>query len=193
MEGKQFIDLRDRVLQPGLSPDAARGAFEHAPFKSFNWARDYFDRIAAGNDRPALRVVDDAGLDLTLSYSEFSRRSHQVANFLAAHGVRPGDRVLIMLGNVVPLWEVMLAAIMLGAVIIPATTLLQRAISTTASRVAGSGRRHRASSTGHFDGLAGAPMRIAVGGAAPGWIDFATATLRRRWHLPVRRRRAPTS
>ena len=32
--------------------------------------------------------------------------------------------MLLMLGNVVPLWEIMLAAMKLGAVVIPATTLL---------------------------------------------------------------------
>ena len=35
-----------------------------------------------------------------------------------------GDHVLLMLGNVPPLWDVMLACMKLGAVIIPATTLL---------------------------------------------------------------------
>ena len=41
-------------------------------------------------------------------------------------GVQRGDRILLMLGNVVPLWECMLAAMKLGAVIVPATTLLTR-------------------------------------------------------------------
>jgi acetyl-CoA synthetase len=45
---------------------------------------------------------------------------------LAALGIGPSDRILLMLGNVVPLWETMLAAIKLGAVVIPTTTLLQR-------------------------------------------------------------------
>ena len=92
--GKAFIDLRDRLLQDGLSPAAAARAFDWPQFPHFNWARDYFDRIAAGNDRPALRVVDDAGLDQTLSFAALARRSDQVANYLAAQGVGPGDRVL---------------------------------------------------------------------------------------------------
>ena len=50
------------------------------------------------------------------------------ARRLAAHlGVDRGDRVLLVLGNQVELWETLLAAIKLGAVIIPATTLLGRA------------------------------------------------------------------
>ena len=71
-------------------------------------------------------MVDDAGLDQTLSFAALARRSDQVANYLAAQGVGPGNGALIMLGNVVPLWETMLATIKLGATMIPATTLLQR-------------------------------------------------------------------
>src|SRR5450631_779536 len=174
VDGKKFIELRDRVLRPGISPVEACAAFESPPVGAFNWAIDYFDRIAVGNDRAALRVVDDAGHDQVLSYADLARRSNQVANFLAAHGVAAGDRVLIMLGNVVALWETMLAAMKLGAVMIPATTLLQRA--DLEDRLARG--RVRAivadrSLTEHFAGLQGAPLRIAVGGSEPGWIDFA--------------------
>jgi len=37
--------------------------------------------------------------------------------------VRRGDHILVMLGNQAPLWEVMLAAMKLGAVVIPAPLL----------------------------------------------------------------------
>ena len=53
-----------------------------------------------------------------------SRRSNRVANFLRARGLKRGDHLLLLLGNVVPLWETMLAAMKLGVVVIPATTLL---------------------------------------------------------------------
>jgi acetyl-CoA synthetase len=171
--GNAFIELRDRLLRGGLSHAQALQCFHWPAVRHFNWAHDYFDRIAAGNDRPALRVVDDAGGDSTLSFATLARRSNQVANFLQRHGVGPGDRVLIMLGNVVPLWEVMLATIKLGAVMIPATTLLKT--TDLEDRIARG--RVRAvvvdrSLARHFEGLPGAPIRIAVGGAAPGFSDF---------------------
>ena len=59
-----------------------------------------------------------------LSFEALSRRSNQVANFLRAQGLKRGDHLLLLLGNVVPLWETMLAAMKLGVVVIPATTLL---------------------------------------------------------------------
>ncbi len=82
-----------------------------------------------------------------------------------------------MLGNVVPLWETMLAAMKLGAVMIPASTLLQR--DELADRL----ERGRVAAvitdrcfTGRFEGLPGAPVRIAVGGAEQGWIAFERST-----------------
>jgi acetyl-CoA synthetase len=171
--GNAFIELRDRFLRGDLSHEQALQCFHWPAIRHFNWAHDYFDRIAADNDRPALRLVDDAGSDLSLSFAALARRSNQVANFLRHHGVGPGDRVLIMLGNVVALWEVMLATIKLGAVMIPATTLLKR--TDLEDRLARG--RVRAvvvdrSLARHFDGLPGAPIGISVGGAAPGFSDF---------------------
>jgi acetyl-CoA synthetase len=94
----------------------------------FNWALDWFDVIAAEHpERLALRVVGDDGSDEAVSYAAMAARSRQVANWLRGLGVRRGDHVLLMLGNIVPLWEVMLAAMKLGAVVIPASTLLQPA------------------------------------------------------------------
>jgi acetyl-CoA synthetase len=171
--GKAFVELRDRLLRDGLSHAQALEALHWPAVPHFNWAADYFDRTAAGNDRPALRLVDDRGRDESLSFAALARRSNQVANFLASQGVGPGDRVLIMLGNVAALWETMLATIKLGAVMIPATTLLQRAdIQDRLER-----GRVRAviadrSSAPLFDGLAGAPIRICVGGASPSWRAF---------------------
>jgi acetyl-CoA synthetase len=76
----------------------------------FNWALDWFDVIAAEHpDRPALRILSDDGSDVSLSYGSLSSRSSQVAAWLQGLGVGRGDRVLLMLGNVAPLWEVILA------------------------------------------------------------------------------------
>jgi len=171
--GTAFIELRDRLLREEISHAQALQTFHWPDIRHFNWANDYFDRIALNNHRPALRVVDDAGRDSGLSYAALARRSSQVANFLAAQGVGPGDRVLIMLGNVVALWEVMLAAIKLGAVVIPATTLLQ-SMDLRDRLARGQVRAIVADRalTGHFDGLPGAPIRISVGGSAPGWTEF---------------------
>ena len=102
--------------------------FRWPQLERFNWALDWFDAIAAGErrDQLALWVVFEDGTETKLTFRELSNRSSQIANYYRELGVRRGDRVLVMLGNVSPLWETVLALIKLGAVILPATTLLSR-------------------------------------------------------------------
>ena len=123
-----FRAPRDLLLRYRDDYDAALGSFEWPSLGEFNWALDWFDVIAAEHpDRPALRILSDDGSDVSMSYGSLSERSSQVAGWLRGLGVARGDRVLLMLGNVAPLWEVILATMKLGAVIIPASTLLQPA------------------------------------------------------------------
>jgi acetyl-CoA synthetase len=139
----------------------------------FNWAVDWFDVIAAGNDAPAL-VIDQDGRETRRSFAEMAARSNQVARWLAGQGVRCGDSVVLMLGNQVELWESMLALMKLGAVIVPTTTALGPADLT--DRISRSEARHvivAAADTGKLGQVPGDYTRIAVGGAVPGWLDYA--------------------
>jgi acetyl-CoA synthetase len=78
-----------------------------------------------------------------------------------------------MLPNCIALWEVMLAAIRLGAVIIPATTLLERDdLRDRLERGRVSAVVTEAALTGRFAGLSGAPVRIATGEPEKGWIPY---------------------
>ena len=119
-----FRQARDLLLDLRTDYEAAYRDFRWPELSAFNWAIDWFDVIAEGNDRPALRVVEEDGREARLSYAEMSARSNQVANWLGDLGVRRSDRLIVMLGNQVELWETLLAAIKLGAVVIPATPLL---------------------------------------------------------------------
>lgn len=172
-----FIQARDTLLTLREDYEAARLAFQWPRFSHFNWALDYFDRIAAGNDAPALHVVQEDGEAEILSYAALSTRSSQVANWLRSQGVRRGDHLLLMLPNIVPLWEVMLAAIKLGAVTIPATTLL--AGEDLSDRIARGGARFiiaAADQCGKFTDMAHL-TRIAVGTAPEGWLSLADAAM----------------
>jgi hypothetical protein len=121
-----FLAARDFLFAHREDYDTAYRDFRWPVLDRFNWALDYFDAMAQGNHHPALWIVNEGGAEIKLSFAEMSARSNHVANYLRALGVQRGDRVLLMLGNVAPLWECMLAAMKLGAVIIPATTLLTR-------------------------------------------------------------------
>jgi acetyl-CoA synthetase len=170
---RRFIALRDELLRCREDCEGARREFRWPVFEQFNWVQDYFEVIAAGNDATALRLVDDAGGDRSLSFAAMAQRAAQVAAFLAACGIGRGDRILVMLPNCVELWEVMLAAIRLGAVIIPATTLLEREdLRDRLERGRVSMVVTETTLTPRFDGLAGAPLRIATGEPVKGWIPF---------------------
>jgi acetyl-CoA synthetase len=143
----------------------------------FNWALDHVDVVAADVERGARRalwIVEDDGSEAYWTFAEMAERSNRVANRLRGWGVRRGDRVVLMLGNQVELWETLLAAMKLGAVVIPATTQLRAA--DLRDRLDRGQARHvvvAASATAAFADVPGDYTRIAVGGAPEGWLDYA--------------------
>jgi acetyl-CoA synthetase len=168
-----FIAARELLFKHREDYARAYQEFQWPKLDRFNWALDYFDVMARDNVHPALWLVDEDAGETKLSFAEISERSNRIANALRGHGVRRGDRILVMLGNVVPLWECMLAAMKLGAVIVPATTLLTR--NDLADRFARGRVRHviaSADAAAKFADLPGDYTRIVVGKGLPGWIPF---------------------
>lgn len=174
---------RDFLLAHRSDHNAAQAGFRWPQLEHFNWALDHFDDLARDNHSPALWIVADDGSEQIVSYAQMSARSARVANWLESLGVARGDRVLLMLGNEVPLWELMLACIKIGAVMIPATQLLSRddlvdRFERGRVRVVVTTAVHAAK----FDGLdAHAPgpvLRIvtdASSSVSPGWTDYRDA------------------
>src|SRR5271165_1242425 len=102
-----FLSARDFLLQHRTDYEFVYQKFRWPQLTQFNWALDYFGGYARDNQKTALWIVDESGLELKLSYDQISRRSNQVANFLRKQGVRRGDRIIVLLPNVVAMWEVM--------------------------------------------------------------------------------------
>jgi acetyl-CoA synthetase len=187
-----FRAARDFLLAHREDYTAAYEGFRWPALTRFNWALDWFDVIASGNDRTALWITDPEGSTGAgigrWSYAELSRRSNQVANWLRGQGVAAGDRLILMLGNRVELWETILAAMKLRAVLIPATTLLGPA--DLADRITRGGARHVvtdsteaekftevarfAEAGGSADRTEGL-TRVAVGAPVDGWLNYAEA------------------
>ncbi|UOZ04559.1 AMP-binding protein [Amycolatopsis sp. WQ 127309] len=174
-----FRVARDYLQQHREDYDTAYRDFAWPEFDHFNWAIDWFDVVAHDPDnaeRLALWIVEEDGTENRWTYPEMSGRSNQVANWLRGLGVRRGDRLILMLGNQGELWETILAAIKLGAVIIPASTLLGPADLT--DRVERGAAKHvviRSADTEKFADVAGDYTRIAVGEPVEGWHSYATA------------------
>jgi acetyl-CoA synthetase len=173
---REFWAARAFLLEHREDYETAYRDFRWPQLDKFNWALHYFDTYARDNDKPALWIVDEDGPEVKLSFAQMSRRSNQVANFLRERGVRRGDRVLVQLSNHVAMWEIMLAAIKLGAVVIPAATLLT--VDDLRDRLERGKARHVVSQAGlvdRFSSLGGDYVRIVVGGERKGWIPYAQA------------------
>jgi len=176
----QFRSARDLLLSTRTDYDRAMSDYIPPRPPDFNWALDWFDRVAADattGSRAALRLVEADGTSQSVTYAEMSARSSQVASWLSSLGAVKGDRLLLMLGNQVELWETLLGAIKLGVVVIPATTLL------TAEDLDDRIRRGlvslvvtASSDAAKFDDVPGDYTRIAVGGSVPGWTAYSEST-----------------
>src|ERR1700684_2412676 len=61
----------------------------------------------------------------SLTFAEFHEHSSKLAHVLLAHGVRPGDRVAIMMGNVADWPLSWLAVLKAGAIAVPVNAAYQ--------------------------------------------------------------------
>lgn len=181
-----FQEARAFLLHNRTDYETAVRDFRWPDPVPFNWALDWFDELAKDaetKDRPALWILDAAQDKQTkLTFAALSKRSNQVANFLRAQGLKRGDHLLLLLGNVVPLWETMLAAIKLGVVVIPATTLLtaeelrDRLDRGKAKAVVAAEDQVAKFASLKFASLgAENVVRIVVGAASDGWLSYDEA------------------
>jgi acetyl-CoA synthetase len=168
-----FLQARDFVLRHRADYQTAVRDFRWPALTHFNWALDFFDPFASGNAQPALHILEEDGSEHTRSFSELSVSSNRVANFLRAAGLQRGDRLLLLLGNEVALWETLLAAMKLGVVVIPASTLLTRDdLQDRIDRGRVSCVVASAAQVEKFKGLHGRFKRVIVGGDETGWLNF---------------------
>ncbi|HEX6360356.1 AMP-binding protein [Actinophytocola sp.] len=176
---EKFRAARDFLLEHRTDYHRASAEFEWPVLSEFNWALDWFDVVAATEptaSRLALWIVEEDGSELKWTFADVSRRSNQVANWLRAAGVQRGDRLILMLGNQGELWLTILAAMKLGVVLIPASTLL--GTTDLRDRVDRGRAAHvvvRSADTAKFADVPGSYSRIAVGEPVDGWLDFADA------------------
>ncbi|MGA8127873.1 MAG: AMP-binding protein, partial [Mycobacterium sp.] len=172
-----YLACRDVLVRHRDDYDAAVAAFRWPEIGDrFNWALDFFDPVARGNSRTALRIIGADGTDRSYSFAELAARSDRLAASLAGGGVARGDRIMVMLENQVELWESMLAVMKLGGVIMPATTALGP--HDLADRIGRGGVRHvitNADQITKFAGIPGDFGRIAIGDAPLPWRPYRLA------------------
>ncbi|MDQ1128098.1 AMP-binding protein [Microbacterium sp. SORGH_AS_0888] len=173
---RAYRAARDRLSSFAGDPRSAAAEFRWPDVgPRFNWAVDWFDAIARGNDREALVVLELDGSVTRRTFDQLSRESDRLAAWLAQRGVGRGDVVVLMLGNQVELWQSMLAIMKLGGVVLPTAPTVRGA--DLRDRVARSGARHVICDAGDVEAFADvdpAVVRVSVG-AADGWRDLRDA------------------
>ena len=139
----------------------------------FNFTRDVFEHWANQTpDAPALWWVGEAGRgEVRLTFSQLADQGRRAAGLIASLGVRPGDRVLVVLPRVPQWWAAMLGLTRLGAVPIPGTPLLTpRDVAYRIDAAGVCAVVTDAAAAPKFDGYDG--VRVCVGAGGAGWVDF---------------------
>ncbi|MFF3608678.1 acyl-CoA synthetase [Streptomyces sp. NPDC002463] len=176
---EEYRAARDLLLRLRGDRKAARAAFRWPRAEHFNWALDWFDVIAEGNDRPALELLGHPDPDGAVpvvdrvSFAELSARSSALATALRERGVARGDRVLVLLGTRTELWETLLGCVKLGAVVVPAYQDLTR--DEAADRITRGRIRHVVCApelVPMLDELPVPGLRTAPGADRPGWSPY---------------------
>jgi acyl-coenzyme A synthetase/AMP-(fatty) acid ligase len=114
-----------RQVAPNMTDyDETRRAFRWRVSEEYNFAIDAVGRWAEEPDKLAMLWVGADGREQRYTFTQFDEESSRVAHALEQHGVKKGDRVLVMLPRIPEWWATMLGLMKLGAVAIPCTTLL---------------------------------------------------------------------
>ncbi|MBO9666751.1 MAG: AMP-binding protein, partial [Bdellovibrio sp.] len=172
-----FVKARDFLILHRADYDYAYSNFKWPEMANFNWALDYFDPMAQGNNNLALWIKSENGSEEKYSFADISARSSQVANYLQRLGLKRGDHVMIMMGNETALWELTLACIKLGAIIVPTSTML--AMDELQDRLVRGEVRMIATTQAEakrFDVQSAEAIKLVVDGNMEGWHDYSEAT-----------------
>lgn len=92
---------------------------------NFNFAYDIVDRYAnLVPSKLALVWCDDFEEEHFFTFKQLSVKSQQTAHFLVKHGIKKGDRVMLILRRRYEFWFFLLALHRIGAIAVPATNQL---------------------------------------------------------------------
>ncbi len=177
---ESYRAARDFLLEHRDDYDTAVRDFRWPRIEgAWNWATDWFDVIARGNDAPALWIVEEDGSEQRFTFDEMATRSDKLAAWYVEAGIGKGDPVVVMLGNQVELWDSMLALMKIGAVIMPTTTALGAAdLEDRVSRAGAKGVLANPADAGKFYRIAERHPEVTlfgVGDCGQGWADVRAA------------------
>jgi len=131
-------ELPSSPLELALYPAIADGRWQ-VPDR-FNFTRDVVEALAHDPKRQAVMVLGSDGVIEPRTFLQLAERSARWSSLLRERGVRPGDRVLVLVGSSIDWLEVVLACLKVGAVVVPASVSMSAAtledrLTTTDARL----------------------------------------------------------
>ncbi len=131
-------ELPSSPLELALYPALAEDRWQ-VPDR-FNFTRDVVEALAHDPKRQAVTVLGKDGVIEPRTFLQLAERSARWSSLLRERGVRPGDRVLVLVGTNVDWLEIVLACLKVGAVVVPAPVTMSAAtledrLTTTAARL----------------------------------------------------------
>lgn len=169
----------NRFIQETFSPEGTIRACSYVYDDNFNYGYDVIDAIAQlSPDKIAMLWRNDKGERRDLTFGELRDLSNQVANLLAARGLKKGDTLMAVLRTHWEYWVAAIAAHKLGLLLSPvyyrltAEDIRYRMEKAGAKGVItcrdGDADRHVLEAAQQT----GVDLRFSIGGAAPGFEDF---------------------
>ncbi|WP_164670024.1 acyl-CoA synthetase MbcS [Virgibacillus doumboii] len=83
------------------------------------------ERFAADPTRKALIWQDDSGQSKEITYEQLMKNVNKIGNVFLGHGLKKGDKILIMIPRLIEAYETYLAALKTGIIIIPSSEMLK--------------------------------------------------------------------
>lgn len=150
--------------------------------ENFNFGYDVVDVYAQEDPQKKALVWCNDETERTFTFAEMSELSNRAANFFRNHGIRKGDKVMLILKRRYQYWYALVGLHKLGAVAIPATHLLTKKDLVYRNRAASVKmivtvnedeiRSHVEASLPESPTV---ETLASVGGAVGNWIDFDAA------------------
>src|SRR5690625_3111807 len=82
------------------------------------------EKYAADPKKKALIWQDETGKTKDITYASLIKHANQIGNAFLASGLKKGDKLLIMIPRLIEAYEVYLAALKTGIIIIPSSDML---------------------------------------------------------------------
>lgn len=83
------------------------------------------EKYAADENKKAIIFENAEGETYSITYDQLVKNANQVGNMFLKHGLQKGDKVLVMMPRSIETYEIYIAALKLGIVVIPSSEMLR--------------------------------------------------------------------